>query len=72
MRSIFRKRNPDVEALFEKAAHPEKVMCVAFDYAKKSHTSVICNGLGHQLRGVFNVENNQDGRDYLLGVVAGL
>jgi len=72
MRSIFRKRNPDVEALFEKAGLASKVMCVAFDYAKKNHTAVICDGAGRQLRSVFNVENNRPGLDYLLGIVAGL
>jgi len=72
MRSIFRKRNPDVEALFESAGLARKVMCVAFDYAKKIHTAVVCDGNGRQLRGVFNVENNKAGLDYLLGIVAGL
>ncbi len=72
MRSIFRKRNPDVEALFERAGLATKVMCVAFDYAKKTHTAVVCDGSGRQLHGVFNVENNRAGLDYLLGVVAGL
>ena len=72
MRSIFRKRNPDVEALFEKAESASKVMCVAFDYAKKVHTSVVCDGTGRQLHGVFNVENNRLGLDYLLGIVSGL
>ena len=51
MRSIFRKRNPDVEALFEKAGLASKVMCVAFDYAKKIHTAVVCDGMGRRLHG---------------------
>ena len=72
MRSIFRKRNPDVEALFESAGVATKIMCVAFDYAKKIHTAVVCDGSGRQLRGVFNVENNRRGLDYLLGIVSGL
>jgi transposase len=72
MRSIFRKRNPNVEALFENAGRPEKVMCVPFDYAKKTHTAMVCNGVGHKLRGVFNVENNRHGLDFLLGIVSGL
>jgi len=50
MRSIFRKRNPDVEALFAGAGRAGKVMCVAFDYAKKTHTAVVCDGNGSQLR----------------------
>jgi len=72
MRSIFRKRNPDVEALFLEAGLASKVMCVAFDYAKKIHTAVVCDGTGRQLRGVFNVENNRQGLDFLLAVVSGL
>ena len=38
-----------------------KVICVAFDYAKKTHTCVICDGDGRQMRAVFNVENNRKG-----------
>lgn len=72
MRSIFRKRNPDVEALFQDAASPTKVMCVAFDYAKSVHTCAVCNGQGLQLRGGFTVDNNKPGLDYLTGIVAGL
>jgi len=72
MRSIFRKRNPDVEALFEKAGNKSKVMCVAFDYAKKTNTCLICNGNGGRLRKVFNVDNNMDGLKFLLGITKGL
>ncbi len=72
MRSIFRKRNPDVEALFQDASSPTKVMCVAFDYAKSVHTCAVCNGQGLQLRGGFNVDNNKPGLDYLTGIVARL
>ncbi|RLB60274.1 MAG: hypothetical protein DRH08_15645 [Deltaproteobacteria bacterium] len=72
MNSIFRKRNPDVEALFEKAGKKSKVMCVAFDYAKKSHTCVVCDGDGRQLRGRFDIDNNRKGLKFLLGIVVGL
>lgn len=72
MSSIFRKRNPDVQNLFESAGRPEKVMCIPFDYAKKTHTAMVCNGRGDCLRGAFNVENNRKGIDYLLGIVKGL
>lgn len=71
-RSIFRKRNPDVEALFADAGAPSKVMCVAFDYAKKSHTGMVCNGEGHQLKGAFDVRNDREGFDWIQGVVADL
>jgi len=72
MSSIFRKRNPDVESLFKSAGRPEKVMCIPLDYAKRTHTAMVCNGRGDQLRAVFNVENNRKGIDYLLSIVAGL
>lgn len=72
MSSIFKKRNPNVEALFAKAGRPEKVMCVPFDYAKKTHTAMVCNGTGHRLHSSFNVENSRAGLDFLLSVVAGL
>jgi len=72
MSSIFRRRNPDVQQLFKNAENPCKVMCVAFDYAKKSHTSIVCDGSGRKLRGRFNVENNQLGLDFLLEVISGL
>jgi len=72
MNSIFRKRNPDVQKLFDSAGRPEKVMCIPFDYAKKTHTAMVCNGRGDCLRGAFNVENNRKGIDYLLGIVKGL
>ena len=72
MRSIFRKRNPDVEALFESAGAAAKVMCVPFDYAKAAHTAMVCDGTGHRLHAVVNVENNRQGLNYLLGIVSGL
>ena len=72
MKSIFRKRNPDVEALFKNAGKKSKVMCVAFDYAKKSHTCVVCDGDGRQLRGRFDIDNNRKGLKFLLGVIVGL
>ena len=72
MRSIFRKRNPDVEALFESADSASKVMCVPFDYAKATHTAMVCDGTGRRLRASFNVRNDRNGLDYLLGIVAGL
>jgi len=72
MNSIFKKRNPDVEALFEKAGKKSKVMCVAFDYAKKMHTCAICDGDGSKLKGCFNIDNNLHGLKYLLKIVTGL
>ena len=72
MNSIFRHRNADVERLFNAAGRPEKVMCVALDYAKRDHTAAVCDGSGRRLRSAFNVRNNREGLDFLTGVVDGL
>ncbi len=73
MSSIFKKRNPDVEDLFQKAGDKSKVMCVAFDYAKRSHTCIICDGEGRQLHKRMDIDNNQAGLDFLLNnIIAGL
>lgn len=72
MRSIFRRRNPNVQQLFQDAGKPSKVMCVAFDYAKASHTTIVCNGLGNELHGRFDVHNNRQGLEFLLSIIAGL
>jgi transposase len=72
MSTIFKKRNPDVQALFDDAGYPGKVMCIPFDYAKESHTTMICNGNGRQLHGVFDVENNKRGLKFLLATIAKL
>jgi len=47
-------------------------MCVPFDYAKKTHTAMVCDGAGRRLHAVFNVHNDRHGLDFLLGIVAGL
>jgi len=52
--------------LFEKAGHPAKVMCVALDYAKATHTALICNGQGDLLKGSFTVDNTAAGATQLL------
>jgi len=72
MRTIYPKANPAIENLFEHAGTPRKVMCVAFDYAKATHTAMVCNGEGMQLRGAFNVHNNPAGLDYVQKIVSGL
>lgn len=72
MNSIFKKRNVQVEALFESASLASKVMCVAFDYAKAMHKCVICDGIGRQLHKSFNVFNNREGLEFLLEQIVGL
>jgi len=72
MKSIFKKRNKQVETLFESAGASNKVMCVAFDYAKAEHKCVICDGMGHQLHKSFNVINNREGLEFLMDKIGGL
>ena len=64
--SIYSDGNPQVVKLFQKAGHPAKVMCVALDYAKATHTALICNGQGDLLKGAFTVENTASGATALL------
>jgi transposase len=64
-KGIFKQRNQDISDLFEAAGHPSKVMCVAIDYAKKTHTAIICNGQGNRLKASFNVHNTPEGLTFL-------
>ena len=64
--SIFQRKNQDIVELFESAQHPKKVACVALDYAKATHTALICNGEGKRLKAAFPVENNVEGLEYIL------
>ncbi len=72
MKSIYEKSNPAIENVFKNAGSPKKVMCIAFDYHKKVHTALACNGDAMQLRGVFNVHNTPEGLEYLNKVIRGL
>jgi len=72
MNSIFQRSNPAIEKVFAEAGSPKKVMCIPIDYAKKTHTALVCNGAGLQLRAPFNVHNNPQGIEFLMGVVQGL
>lgn len=72
MKSIYENSNPAIEKVFDEAGSRKKVMCVAFDYAKKSHTAVVCNGAGERLRKAFNIHNTPDGLSYLDKIVSGL
>jgi hypothetical protein len=72
MHSIFNRSNPAIEKVFEEAGKPEKVMCVPIDYAKKTHTALVCNGAGMQLRAPFNVHNTLEGLDFLENIITGL
>lgn len=64
--SVYSQCNPQLVRLFEQAADPAKVMCVALDYAKTKHTVLLCNGRGDLLKSAFAVENNGGGASDLL------
>ena len=64
--SIYGQGNPQLRKIFLEAADPAKVLCVALDYAKASHTALICDGRGRVLQSSFTVENNGAGLQELL------
>lgn len=64
--SIYRNQNALLQALFEKAADPRKVLCVALDYAKRKHMALCCDGNGDILRQPFAVENSAEGVAFLV------
>ena len=67
--SVYSNGNPQLSRLFDQARQPEKVLCVALDYAKAAHTALICNGRGDMLKAAFVVENSAAGAKALLGEV---
>jgi transposase len=67
--SIYPRGNPQLVKLFDQAADPAKVMCVAMDYAKAKHTILVCNGLGDRLQPNFIVDNTAAGAIQLLNQV---
>jgi transposase len=69
IKSIFPRKNQNLLDLFESAKHPGKVVCVPIDYAKKSHTALICDGGGRRLKGSFSVENSPEGIKFLIDSV---
>lgn len=63
---IFPRKNQKLVELFDSAGHPQKVACVALDYAKATHTALICDGQGRRLKGAFPVENSPEGVAFVL------
>jgi transposase len=63
IKSIFPGKNQGLVELFESAGQPSKVACVVFDYAKRTHTALICDGAGRRLKGAFPVPNSPEGID---------
>lgn len=66
IQSIFPRKNQTLVELFESAGHPAKVACVALDYAKGTHTALICDGGGRRLKGAFAVKNSPEGVAHVL------
>ncbi len=64
--SIYRNQNPLLRTLFERAADPRKVLCVALDYAKRKHVALCCDGNGDILRKPFAIDNSIEGVDFLI------
>ena len=64
--SIYRNQNDLLRRLFERAADPRKVLCVALDYAKHKHMALCCDGNGDILKHPFAVDNTTDGVAFLI------
>ena len=64
--SIYRNQNALLRTLFERAADPRKVLCVALDYAKRKHVALCCDGNGEILRAPFAVDNTVEGVAFLI------
>lgn len=67
--TIYQNQSQEIRALFQKAVHSAKVMCVPIDYAKKDHVVMFCNGHGDIVRKPFSVKNSPLGVDYLIDQV---
>lgn len=57
--------NPRLDAIFNAARDRKRILIVAIDYAKSSHTVLFANGLGDQIRAPFDVHNNREGCSFL-------
>jgi transposase len=68
--SIYRNQDALLRALFERAADPRKVLCVALDYAKHKHVVLCCDGNGDILKQPFAVENSTEGVAFLIGQIS--
>jgi transposase len=65
-KSIYRNQNPLLQAIFDRAGDPRRVLCVALDYAKAKHMALFCDGHGEILRKPFAVENSTAGVAFLI------
>lgn len=68
--SIYRNQNALLRTLFERAADPRKVLCVALDYAKHKHVALCCDGNGEILKAPFAVDNTTEGVAFLIDQIS--
>ena len=61
--------NPRLDAIFNAAKDRKRILIVALDYAKSSHTALFTNGLGDQIRASFDLHNNREGCDFLVDAI---
>ena len=61
--------NPRLDAIFSAVNDRKRILIVALDYAKPSHTVLFANGLGDQIRAPFDVHNNRVGCDFLIEAI---
>lgn len=68
-KSIYRNQSVHLRTIFEKAKSPQKVLCVAIDYAKSKHLALICDGNGEIMKEPITVHNSLEGVEFLIDEV---
>ena len=63
--SVYQNQSHRLRAIFDGAASPKKILCVALDFAKTKHVALICDGKGDILKKAFPVINSNEGVDFL-------
>jgi len=66
MKSIYKNQCPQLKSIFDTAKSPQKVLCVAIDYAKLKHVALICDGNGNVMKKPFTVDNSLAGIAFLV------
>lgn len=65
-KSVYRSQNNTLRDIFARAGDPQKILCVAIDYAKRKHLALICDGHGDILKNHFPVDNTPEGVAFLI------
>lgn len=66
MNSIYKTQCPQLQSIFDQAKSPQKVLCVAIDYAKSKHVALVCDGGGNIMKKPFTVDNSVEGVAFLI------